>query len=73
MNTYNNSPYLIESIVDGTKTKIIPGSKIPLSNDGKYGREFSYSFWIYIKNSNYGYTTATDCKDSNRWSKTYFP
>tara|TARA_B110000037_G_scaffold139631_1_gene157924 strand:- start:294 stop:1436 length:1143 start_codon:yes stop_codon:yes gene_type:complete len=71
-NTYNNSPYLIETISDGTQTKIIEGNKIPLSSDGRYGREFSYSFWIYIKNSNYGYTTATDCQSNKSGLKHIF-
>ena len=46
------------------QNQIIYSHKIKESVDTRYGREFSYTFWIYIKNSNYGYTTETDCKKS---------
>ena len=61
INSSKNTPYLVDSIIDATVPKIINGSSIPQSFDGRYGREFSYSFWIYIKNSNYGYNTVTSC------------
>ena len=51
---------------------ILPGSKIKESQDGRYGREFTYSFWIFIKNSNYGYTTETNCSEPGKGNKHIF-
>jgi len=48
------SPYLVDQISDGTVSKIIPGIKILQSSDSSYGMEFSYNFWIYIKDTNFG-------------------
>jgi hypothetical protein len=53
----NNSPYFIQTITDGNSPLLISASKIPLSVDAKYGTEFTYSFWIFIKDTNF--TTST--------------
>ena len=71
-NSFTNKPYLIEGITDGTKALTLPGSNIKESKDGRYGREFSYSFWIFIKNANYGYTTETDCNAPGKGNKHIF-
>jgi len=51
--TNNNSPYFIQSIADGNTPLLISGEKIPPSEDAKYGTEFTYSFWLYVKDSNF--------------------
>lgn len=62
-NISNNSPYLIDSITDATKPLIVPNSRIKESVDARYGLECSYSFWIYIKSSNYSYISNTNCNN----------
>jgi hypothetical protein len=58
----NNSPMLIQDTVDGTNPLRIDAYKLPNSSDGKYGTEFSYSFWIYIKDNNFvAHTTNILC------------
>jgi hypothetical protein len=52
------SPYLIDGISDGTIAQKFPAYKVPLSSDSAYGIEFTYSFWIYIKDVNFS-TNAT--------------
>lgn len=47
-NTMNSEQWLIPNTSSATGKKIIDNKKIPRSNDGKYGIEFSYSVWIYI-------------------------
>lgn len=45
----NNAPWLIYgSKTASNSSTIVPSNKIPLSEDGKYGIEFSYSFWMLI-------------------------
>lgn len=52
-----NEPYLFVGSKEET-TKMannlasFPGKNIPLSNDGQYGIEFSYSTWVFIDNLN---------------------
>ena len=53
------SPYLIEGIVDGTMSKQIKSAQILPSSDGQYGSEFSYSFWIFIKDTNFTNSSGT--------------
>ncbi len=61
-NFVNNSPMIIRDTVDGTKPMKIEGYKIANPSDGKYGTEFSYSFWVYLKDSNFGGSADnTDC------------
>lgn len=52
-NYKKTTPYLVEEISDGTVSKIIPGIKILPSSDSSYGMEFSYNFWIFIKDINF--------------------
>ena len=51
--TNNNSPYFIQSIADGNTPLLVSGDKLPPSEDAKFGTEFTYSFWIYVKDSNF--------------------
>jgi len=43
-----SEPWLIKDTKIARTPKIIPSYMIPLSNDSKYGIEFSYTFWIFI-------------------------
>ena len=62
-NFVNNSPMIIRDTVDGTKPLKIEGYKIANPSDGKYGTEFSYSFWVYLKDSNFGGSSDdTECE-----------
>ncbi len=61
-NFINNSPMLINNTIDGTTPTRIEGYKLPRPSDGKYGTEYTYSFWIYLKDSNFvSHTTNIDC------------
>lgn len=43
-----NAPWLIKDTRIARKGAVVPGSIIPFSSDGRFGLEFSYSFWIYV-------------------------
>lgn len=47
------SPYLIKNTVDGKKAQKIKAYQIPPPQDNQYGTEFSYSFWLYLKDDNF--------------------
>jgi len=59
LNTKNSSPYFIRDIQDGSTTTLVDGRQVTPSTDGKFGTEFTYSFWIYIKDSNFTNTSST--------------
>lgn len=58
------SPYLIDGIMDGTVAKKISASKILPPSDSNFGTEFTYSFWILIKDTNFTSTNSTCGADS---------
>lgn len=59
---YNKySPYLINDIIAGNTAYKIQAYKIPQPQDNQYGTEFSYSFWIYLNDSNFD----TSCNETN--------
>ena len=58
-NTY--SPYFIRDIVDATTSLKIESFRIPQPMDNQYGTEYSYSFWIFMKDTNFD----SSCDDSN--------
>jgi hypothetical protein len=65
-NFVNNSPMIIRDTIDGSKPLKIDNFKIINPSDGKYGTEFSYSFWVYLKDSNFGASADnTNCKNDN--------
>ncbi len=47
------SPYLITDTVEGSSQKVINANMIADPTDGKYGQEFTYTTWLYIKDSNF--------------------
>jgi len=55
------SPYYIRDIVDGTTSQKIESYRIPQPMDNQYGTEYSFSFWIFIKDTNFD----TTCDASN--------
>jgi hypothetical protein len=54
-----SSPYLIQGTIEGTSPKTIEAYKIPQPTDGQYGQEFTYSCWLYIKDTNFVNATET--------------
>ena len=58
-NTY--SPYFIRDIVDATTSLKIESFRIPQPMDNQYGTEYSYSFWIFMKDTNFD----SSCDDTN--------
>ena len=53
-NTYKKtSPYLINGIVDGTMSQKIKAHNISPPMDNQFGTEMSYSFWIYLNDTNF--------------------
>ena len=51
-NSYVTSPWLIPTTRIARQGLVLPGSTIPVSNDGSFGLEFSYSFWLYVNEWN---------------------
>lgn len=47
------SPYLVPGIIEGSTSKLVPANQIQASHDGRYGIEFTYSMWLYVKDSNF--------------------
>ena len=57
------SPYLIDGITDGSVAQKFSSYQLPPSSDAQYGSEFTYSFWIFIKDTNFS-STASSCGGS---------
>jgi hypothetical protein len=55
------SPYLVEGIVDGTIARKVEAKLLPISSDTQYGTEFTYSFWIFIKDTNFTMNSSGSC------------
>jgi len=47
------SPYLIDGITDGSVAQKFSSFQINPPSDAQYGTEFTYSFWIFIKDTNF--------------------
>jgi len=59
------SPYLIDGITDATVSQKFKANRIQLPSDGQYGTEFSYSFWMFIKDTNFTATKSGSCDVQN--------
>ena len=59
------SPYLIDGITDGTVAQKFSASKVIPPSDSNYGTEFTYSFWIFIKDTNFSSTNTTCSKSGS--------
>ena len=57
----SSSPYLVTNIKDGTVATKIPSYKIQAPSDNKYGSEFTYSFWLFINDTNFVSGAAANC------------
>ena len=55
------SPYFIRDIMDGTFSQKIDSWKVAQPMDNQYGTEYSYCFWIYIKDTNFD----SSCDEGN--------
>ena len=55
------SPYYIRDILDGNTSQKIESYRVPQPMDNQYGTEYSYSFWIFLKDTNFD----SSCDDSN--------
>jgi len=55
------SPYLINGITDGTIAQTFPANQISSSSDSPYGSEFTYSFWIFIKDTTFTGNSSGTC------------
>lgn len=54
-----DSPYLIDGITDGTVSQKFSSYQLVPASSSAYGTEFTYSFWIFIKDTNFSSTTST--------------
>jgi len=62
---YNQtSPYLINGITDGTVPQQFSAYQIMPPSDSQYGTEFTYSFWIFIKDTNFS-NSSSQCGGSS--------
>ena len=43
------NPYLVPGIIEGATSKLVPAEQVKASHDARFGIEFSYSTWLYIK------------------------
>ena len=64
VNTRNDSPYFISSIADGSTTLIVDAENVKASSDAKYGTEFTYSFWMYVKDTNFTASSTSSCNSN---------
>lgn len=55
------APYLINGITDATVAQKFSAHQINPSSDGPYGSEFTYSFWIFIKDTTFSSTSTAQC------------
>jgi hypothetical protein len=60
-NYTKSSPYLIDGITDATVPQQFSAYQVPPSSSSKYGTEFSYSFWLFIKDTNFNSTSTSKC------------
>ena len=49
----NKQPYLIKDTLLGSQQTMIKANAVPEPSNGKYGVEWTYSFWMFIDNQNY--------------------
>jgi len=54
----SSSPYLVKDIKDGTVASKVPSYKIQPPTDSQYGSEYTYSFWLFINDTNFSSGSA---------------
>lgn len=60
-NYTKTSPYLIDGILDGSISRKFSANKIVPCSDSAYGTEFTYSCWLYIKDTNFSTNGSSSC------------
>ena len=55
----NNSPMLVPNTIGGETSQRIEAYRLPAPSDGRYGTEYTYSFWVYLKDSNFKNDSAS--------------
>jgi hypothetical protein len=60
------SPYFINGITDASVSKKIPSYQVKPSSNTQYGTEFTYSFWAFIKDTNFSSTNTSSCSTSTQ-------
>jgi hypothetical protein len=58
------TPYFIDGITDATISQKFPAFKIQPPSDSAYGTEFTYSFWMYVKDVNFSSSNTGTCTQS---------
>ena len=59
------SPYFVQNIKDSTVAKKIPSYMIQQPTDSQYGSEFTYTFWLFINDTNFSSLSAgAKCNNS---------
>lgn len=53
------SPYLIDGITDATVPQKFSAKQLKPPSDNQYGTEFTYSFWIFLKDVNFSASNTT--------------
>jgi hypothetical protein len=68
VNYQKYSPYLIDGISDATVAQKFSAYQIQPSSDSAYGTEFTYSFWMYIKDTNFSSNASSNSSCSKNTS-----
>jgi len=58
------SPYLVDGIIDATVAQKYSAYQIQPPSDSANGTEFTYSFWIFIKDVNFAAATTSGCNEN---------
>jgi hypothetical protein len=67
-NYTKTSPYLIDGILDGSVSRKFNANNILPSSDTSYGTEFTYSCWLFIKDTNFvtsSVSASSQCADDS--------
>lgn len=54
------SPYYIRDIVDSNTAMKVESYRVPQPMDNQYGTEYSFSFWVFLKDTNFDTTCDSD-------------
>lgn len=54
------SPYLIRDMIGGNTSQKIEAYRVPQPMDNQYGIEYTYSYWIFIKDTNFDASCSED-------------
>ena len=52
-NYVQTSPFFVQNIKDATVSKKIPSYMVQQPTDSQYGSEFTYTFWMFINDTNF--------------------